>query len=198
MLLEADGRLTKSAQVLIGAMGGVPAHLLREAVVRPHTEVLLRFPWYPKARGGAFVLGRRIYVQSRQWRGAHARTGEEPMHTFATLTHEAGHLPQAARFALGPLRKTRYVLWALGQYSMSALRHGLRAHDHATLEVEADEGRWVLMQLLERDGLRDELRQLLLANDVGGARDWVDRYADAIATLRDAYRAKHPKVFTPR
>lgn len=199
MLLNDDGRLTESVRALIGAMGGVPDHLLRKAGVRPHTDNLLRFPWYPAQRGGAFVLGHRIYVQGRQWRGARMHSGEEPMHTLLLLTHEAGHLPQAERFGYGALGRTRFVLWAAWQYLVSALRHGRHAHDKAHLELEADEGRWVLQQLLAaNNGIREEVRELVRANDVTGIHALTGRHAAAITALREHYRSAHPQVFTPR
>lgn len=199
MLLDTEGRLTESVRALIGAVGGVPAQLLRNAVVRPHRDNLLRFPWYPARRGGAFVLGRRIYVQGRQWRGAHARTGEESMHTLLLLTHEAGHLPQAARFGYYALGRTRFVLWAAWQYLVSALRHGRRAHDSAALEIEADEGRWVLQQwFATTNGIREEVRSSIQANDVEGMLALTVRHTTTITALRERYRSQYPRVFTPR
>lgn len=199
MLLDREGRLTASVRALIGAVGGVPEHLLRDAQARPHTRNLLRFPWYPARRGGAFVLGRRIYLQGRQWRGAHMSTGEEPMHALLLLVHEAGHLPQADRFGHHGTGKVRFVMWCAAQYVVSALRHGLQAHDKALLELEADEGRWVLERLLaQHNGLREEIRLLLQADDVGGVHTLAHRHAGTIASLRARYRKDNPHVFTPR
>lgn len=197
MLLDATGRFTASTRLLLRAVAGVDTALLEAAIVRPHTDNWLRFPWYPAARGGACVIGRSIYLQGRQWRGTHMRTGHELLHTLLILAHEVGHLPQAAGFGTDALGRTRFVVWAAWQYFISALRHGRHAHDRAPLEIEAEEGRRVLARLLQVPGASGRIQSLLAADEVDDMLGWLATQRATIDMARADYRAKHG-LPTPR
>lgn len=175
-------------RVLLHGVTGVAMPLLERARVKPHTTNWLHFPWYPAKRGGAFVLGERIYLLRRSLDGA-LRGGADELPSLLLLTHEVGHLPQAARFGPHAWGRTRFVLWATGQYARSALRNGLNAHDRAHLELEADEGRWILHRILSTDANAvHRVQQALRADDDKAMLTWVHEHAARIAALRADYR----------
>lgn len=189
MLLDAEGRLTPVVQRLLLAVAPVDAGSLARVQVLPHTRNLLRFPWYPARRGGAFVLGERIYMLKRSLRGAYTDEATEQHASLLLLAHEVGHLPQAARSGLTFSGKLRYVLRAARQYMWSALRHGRRAHDMAPLELEADEGRWVLSRLIGEAPDRAELKAIIDTDDMTGLLGWLSARTERLGALKQQYRA---------
>ena len=195
MLVRSDRSLTTPLLELLHAVSGVDRELLESARIHPHTANLLHFPWYPRSRGGAFVLGSRIYLKERSLAGTYHKSGPEQTASLLLLAHEVGHLPQAHRFGMNGLGKVRYVLWAAGQYGWSALRNGpTQAHDHAPLEREADQGRWVLGKLIEtiaRTERRQDLADLLALEDPRSMTNWLALHAELIAGLRKTYQASY-------
>lgn len=178
-LLEADGRFSGPTRLLLAAVSGVPQALLAVVRVRSKDHNWLRFPWYSEAKGGgAFVLGDRIFVHPRLLQQGERRA------CLLLLAHEVGHLPHAAHFGFGGLGRTRFVLWAAGQYLGSALRHGRHAHREAQMEQEAERGRWVLTALL-RATTNDP--PFLALEEVAAMLTWLHRHASLIEDLHRRY-----------
>jgi len=195
MLVRSDRSLTVPLLELLHAVSGVERQFLERARIYPHTANWLHFPWYPRSRGGAFVLGSRIYLKERSLAGTHHTSGPEHSASLLLLAHEVGHLPQAHRFRMNGLGKIRYAVWAAGQYGWSALRNGpTHAHDDAPLEREADEGRWVLGKLMEtiaRTERRQDLSDILALEDPSSMINWLAVHAELIAGLRKTYQANY-------
>lgn len=195
MLLKADHGLSDSLILLLTTVSGVDTQLLEQTRVVPHTANWLRFPWYPASRGGAFVLGSRIYLKSRSLQGAYQTNGPEHMTSLLLLAHEVGHLPQAQRFGQSGFGKFTFLCWAAGQYAYSALRNGpIKAHDHAPLEREADEGRWVLLELLKataNEYHKHVVTSILARDDTDRMAAWLTQHSKLITDLRTTYQAKY-------
>lgn len=168
--------------------------LLEEVHVRPASRNWLRAPWYGYHRGGAITIGRTIWF-TRKWFDAPGYgdgTIAATWHWLCHLAHEAGHLPQAERFGQGPVGKVRYVATFAWQYGSRALRMRRDVHDGAPLEIEADKGRWILLQLIGDQPLSHPLvhalhaghtRELgaLCAGSTGRIAELAHRYAASVA-----------------
>ena len=195
MLVRDDRSLSAPLLELLHSVSGVDRHLLERARIYPHTANWLHFPWYPNSRGGAFVLGHRIYLKKRSQAGALLAKGPEHIAALILLAHEVGHLPQADRFGMSGFGKARFICWAAWQYTRSALRNGpINAHDDAPLEREADEGRWVLEKLLETVANAEheqELSNLLALEDPNAMINWLGDHNTLIARLRTTYQATY-------
>ncbi|MEZ4740824.1 MAG: hypothetical protein R2818_16040 [Flavobacteriales bacterium] len=145
-ILERNGQLRPAAKALLHAVSRVPMDLLDTCRVLPRKRNWLSFPWYSaRSGGGAFVLGRHIYVSGNLLgidRGSQQRL-------LFLLAHEVGHLPHAAGFKFTALGRTRFVIWSALHYAGSYLRHGRSGYRKARIEQEAERGRWVLEQLFK-------------------------------------------------
>ena len=145
-ILEDNGQLRPAAKTSLHAVSRMPMQLLDECRVLPRRANWLSFPWYSaRSGGGAFVLGRRIYVSANllgtdrnaQWQ------------LLLLLAHEVGHLPHADAFPLNAFGRTRYILWSTMHYAGSYLRQGRSGYRKARIEQEAERGRWVMRRLFD-------------------------------------------------
>ena len=193
-LVHPDGHLTPLARLALHTVAGVPMHLLDNVRVKPASENWLRVPWYKYHRGGAMTVGRTIWF-TRKWfdaegygDGSHTATWNWLQH----LAHEVGHLPQAERFGYGLLGKARYVLAFAKQYGGRAATLKSDVHDGALLEIEADKGRWALLQLVGDKPLAHSLVSGLHEGDVVTVHERCRILASRAADLRRTYDAKNP------
>lgn len=178
-ILDAHGRLTEAAALLLAAVSGVPEPLVRSARVLPKERNWLHFPWYAAAKGGgAFVLSDRIYAHARFFRP------ENTQAFLHLLAHEVGHLRHAEPFGSTGVGRARFVCWAAGHYLRSALHHGKHAHRLARIEQEAERGRWVLREAIRNLPNDSPLNHLHSATDMRG---WLQRHADELAALHRSY-----------
>jgi len=179
-ILEHDGRPTAAVQCLLAAVADLPTAQLDGLHVLPRSANRLGFPWYPRSSGGgAFLLGERIYVS-----GNFLGPAAEPLALLLMLAHEVGHLPHAHRFGTGAWGRTRFVFWCAGHYAVSYLRHGSHGHRKATIEQEAERGRWVLRQLLAATR-HDPLSAALY--DARETKAWIGRHAALLNELHARY-----------
>ncbi len=150
-VLRPDGSLTPAAISVLHLVSGVGLHLLQAVRIRPSTANWLRAPWYSYHRGGAITIGRTIWF-TRKWFAADGHGDgslESTRRWLLHLAHEVGHLPQAERSGQGVWGKLRYVSAFACQYTLRAITLARPVHDGSPLEMEADRGRQVLLQLLE-------------------------------------------------
>lgn len=192
-LVSSDGRLAPAAIDVLHAFSGVPPNLLHQARIRRSTENWLCAPWYTYRRGGALTIGRVIWLTRRYFHP----TGEGDGSPSATwnwvriLAHEAGHLPQAERFGLGPIGILRYVLHFSWQYAKRAILLQRPVHDGVPLEIEADMGRQVAMGLMGGDPATHPLIIALHAQDDQAVAHWLQAHREEVNALRARYRREH-------
>ncbi|MBL8002911.1 MAG: hypothetical protein JNL05_13230 [Flavobacteriales bacterium] len=191
--LRPDGGLQAAALVVLEAVSRVPAAQLAACRVARRSDHWLRVPWYRKARGGgAIALGRTIHFTGNWFsaEGPHAR-GDGSLcstwHWLSHLAHEVGHLPQADAFGHHRAGRLRYVLAFAGQYAWRALTLKGDVHDGATLERQADRGRWVLHRLVGASPLTHPLVTAVQANDAQAARAWIEAHAAELRAAHAAY-----------
>lgn len=178
-LLDAQGSLLAPTRLLLAAVSSVPTHLVATVRVLPKERNWLRFPWYSAAQGGgAFLLGDRIYADRWFFTSTHA------VPFLFLLAHEVGHLRHAERFGRTGLGRARFVTWAAGHYLRSAIMHGQHAHRLSRIEQEAERGRWVLRELLQRSASDPLLAHL---DDEAGMQRWLTRNAGLLARLHGDY-----------
>ncbi|HEX2616160.1 MAG TPA: hypothetical protein VHL57_01395 [Flavobacteriales bacterium] len=190
--IRTDGRLTEAAVIALHAVSGVPMDLLRAARIRPATRNWLRAPWYGYARGGALTLGRSIYF-TRRYFDPQALADGSIASTWAwlkLLAHEVGHLPQAARYGYSALGLTRYLAAFTAQYGSRALTFRKAVHDGAKLEIEADKGRWVLMNLVTGEPAQHPLVRAVHNDDSMAAGAWYALNQKELENLRWRYSSE--------
>ena len=195
-LVLPNGGLTPPALELLHAVTGVPMHLLERARIRPARDNWIRVPWYRYHRGGAMTVGRTIWF-TRKWYDAAGYGDGSPLATWnwlAHLAHETGHLPQAERFGRHILGKARYIMAFAAQYAQRALMLRSDPHDGAPLELEADHGRWVLLQLVGDRPLAHPLLHALHMRDAQAVRAQCHQCASRIADLSQRYAEHKRKV----
>jgi hypothetical protein len=188
-LIQPDTHLTPLARLALHTVTGVPMHLLDDVRVKPASANWLRVPWYRYHRGGAMTVGRTIWF-TRKWFDAEGYGDGSIQATWNWLTHlahEVGHLPQAERFGYGLLGKARYVLAFTRQYGGRAAAMKSDVHDGARLEIEADKGRWTLLQLIGDEPLSHPLVCALHAGDVLTVNERCKVLASEAAVLRKHY-----------
>jgi len=180
-ILEEDGHLTPATQLLLGAVSKVPLPLLDAVQVFDRKENWLHFPWYSKrSGGGAFVMGVRIYASTVLLRDQN----DSPTSFLLLLAHEVGHLPHAARFGSNGSGRATFIVWAMGHYMISYLRHGRHGHRKARIEQEAERGRWVLRNLIASTN-SDPL--LAVLENEGNMSTWLVRHESTIDRLHRDY-----------
>jgi hypothetical protein len=193
-LVQPDTRLTPLARLVLHSVSAVPMRLLDEVRIRPASRNWLRAPWYGYHRGGAITIGRTIWF-TRKWFKAEGYGDGSLRATWnwlQHLSHEVGHLPQAARFGPGLWGKARYVSAFTAQYGIRALMLRKRIHDGAPLEIEADRGRWILLRLMGDAPLAQPLVRALHTGDVQAVREHCANLAEAIADFSRSYDDLHP------
>ena len=191
-LVQADAHLTPFARLALNTVTGVPMHLLDSVRIRPARANWLRVPWYRYHRGGAMTVGRTIWF-TRKWFDAEGYGDGSVAATWnwlQHLAHEVGHLPQAERFGFGLLGKARYVMAFAKEYGGRAAMLKSDVHDGAPLEIEADRGRWVLIQLVGGTPLAHPLVLGLHEGDEGSMRELITGLTDRIADLSRAYASR--------
>lgn len=164
-------------------------HLLEAVRIRPASGNWLHAPWYDYHRGGAITIGRTIWF-TRKWfeaEGYGDGTLQATWNWLQHLSHEVGHLPQAERFGLGWSGKSRYVLTFAWQYASRAVRLERDVHDGAPLEIEADRGRWVLVELIGKAPSAHPLVRAVHAANVAQVREECERLANRVIELTQAY-----------
>src|SRR5262245_37445158 len=122
-LIDPEGGLREATRCALLACTEAREPLLRLVRIREARENWLHAPWYSYERGGAITVGQRIWF-TRKWfaldgygDGSIGSTWKWLQH----LAHEAGHLPQAERFGLGLLGKSRYLTTFVAQYGWRAI-----------------------------------------------------------------------------
>ncbi len=178
-----DHRFNEATLALLSAVAGVPEDLLRQVRIRHRRHNWLHAPWYPASTGGGgLTIGDRIHVTPKH---DPATLGTDPagwLSWILLMAHEVGHVRQAERFGYGTWGRIRFTLWATGNYVVSFLRNGMKAHARAPFELDADRGRQRLRQLLERTGgctAAHPLITLLMADDAKGVRTWLNAQRSA-------------------
>ncbi len=191
-LVLPDGHLTPLARLALHTVTGVAVHLLDSVRVKPASANWLRVPWYRYHRGGAMTMARTIWF-TRKWFDAEGYGDGSITATWnwlQHLAHEVGHLPQAERFGYSLLGKTRYVLAFSKQYGGRAALLKSDVHDGALLEIEADRGRWALLQLVGDKPLAHPLLRALHEGDAVAVDERCRTLANRAADLRTSYDAK--------
>jgi len=188
-LIQPDAHLTPLARLALHTVTGVPMHLLDDVRVKPASENWLRVPWYRYHRGGAMTVGRTIWFTRKWFEAEGYGDGSLPAtwNWLQHLAHEVGHLPQAERFGYGLLGKARYVLAFTQQYGGRAATLKRDVHDGAQLEIEADKGRWTLLQLIGDKPLTHSLVCGLHAGDAASVTDWFEIFTARAGDLRERY-----------
>lgn len=187
--VRPDGRLTEAARIALQAVSGVRCDLLEQARIRPAAANWLRAPWYRYARGGALTWGRSIYFTRRYFDPKDLGDGSVAS-TWAwlkLLAHEVGHLPQAERFGLDPVGRARYLAAFTWQYGTRAFTFQRDVHDGALLEIEADRGRWVLLQAVQGDPPTHPLVLAVHGNDADATAVWCALHRDRLEGLHRRY-----------
>lgn len=189
-----DGSLNTAAIVLLHAVSGVDAQLLRAVRIRPSRSNWLHAPWYRHARGGAITVGRTIWFTGIWFDPRGLGDGSLPSarRWLLHLAHEVGHLPQAERFGRGVFAKTRYIAAFTWQYACCAILPGRHYHDDSPLEREADLGRAVLEQLLGPVSAPHPLLAAVQRCDTTAVAAWCSVHSGQIATLQARCRGKYP------
>ncbi len=188
-MVRSDGHLTPLARLALHTVTGVPMHLLADVRVKPASANWLRVPWYRYHRGGAMTVGRTIWF-TRKWFDAEGYGDNSLQSTWnwlQHLAHEVGHLPQAERFGYGLLGKTRYVLAFTRQYGGRAALLKRDVHDGAGLEIEADRGRWALLQLMGDQPLSHPLVRALHEGNAVTVEERCGILATGMADLWKSY-----------
>jgi hypothetical protein len=189
-LVDEQGALTPLACTVLHAVSGVPVHLLQAARIRRSHQNWLRAPWYGYHRGGAITVGRTIWF-TRKWfapDGYGDGTQESTWRWLQHLAHEVGHLAQAERYGLGLMGTSRYLAHFTLQYGWRAITFKRAVHDGASLEIEADMGRWVLVELVGSSGAMHQLIRAVHEGRSADVRDWCDQHGDRIQLASARYR----------
>ncbi len=188
-LVQSDASLTPLARQVLHAVTGVSMPLLEEVRIRPASRNWLRAPWYGYRRGGAMTIGRTIWF-TRKWFDAPGYgdgTITATWHWLCHLAHEAGHLPQAERFGRGVFGTVGYVAAFAWQYGSRTVLMRRDVHDGAPLEIEADRGRWVLVELIGKAPSAHPLVRAVHAANVAQVREECERLANRVIELTQAY-----------
>lgn len=188
-LIQPDTHLTPLARLALHTVTGVPMHLLDSVHVKPASANWLRVPWYRYHRGGAMTVGRTMWF-TRKWfdaKGYGDGSIQATWNWLQHLAHEVGHLPQAERFGYDLLGKARYVLAFTKQYGGRAATMKSDVHDGARLEIEADRGRWALLQLIGDQPLTHSLVRALHEGDTVTVNERCKTLASQAADLRKHY-----------
>ena len=196
-LVQPDGHLTPLARLALHTVTGVPMRLLDSVRVKRTSENWLRVPWYRYHRGGAMTVGRTIWF-TRKWFDAQGYGDGSLLATWnwlQHLAHEVGHLPQAERFGYGIIGKARYVLAFAKQYGGRAAMLKSDVHDGASLEIEADAGRWALLQLVGDTPLAHPLVLALHEGDTVLVQEHCETRAGQAAAMLLTYAMKGPRPF---
>lgn len=190
--VRPDGRLTEAAVIALHAVSGVRKELLREARIRPAGRNWLRAPWYGYARGGALTMGRSIYF-TRRYFDPQALADGSISSTWAwlkLLAHEVGHLPQAERYGYSAWGVARYLAAFTAQYGSRALTFRKGVHDGAQLEIEADKGRWALMQVITGEAATHPLVWAVHTDDSLAADIWHTAHRSELEDLQWRYSSE--------
>ena len=191
--VQEDGSLSEAAIVLLHAVSGVDEELLRAVRIRPSRSNWLRAPWYRYHRGGAITVGRTIWFTPIWFApdglgdGSLRSTWKWLLH----LAHEVGHLPQAERFGRSFLAKARYVAAFTWQYGSRALLLRRPIHDGSRLELEADLGRQVLLQLIGPEKEGHPVVAAIHQDEVETIQQWCTQHASTTTALVASYRERH-------
>lgn len=193
VLITPEGRLTPVAIAVLAAVSRVDRRLLVDARIRPARANWLWAPWYLAHRGGgALTIGRTIWFNGN-WFSTHGPGASGDGSAWSTwrwlrhLAHEVGHLPQAEREGLTLAGRSRYVARFTGQYLWRALTLKGAVHDGASLEIEADRGRWVLERLVGRDPLAHPLMLAVVRDDLHAAEGFITAHRSELDALHAAY-----------
>ncbi|HEY0978507.1 MAG TPA: hypothetical protein VGE21_13625 [Flavobacteriales bacterium] len=189
--LEGEG-LTRSATLALSAVSGVRTEMLDRARILPASRNWMRAPWYTYARGGAMTVGRSIYFTRRYFDPQGLADGSigSTWAWLRLLAHEVGHLPQAERFGRHATGIARYLAAFTWQYGSRALLLRKEVHDGAPLEIEADLGRWVLMELVGSAPLGHPLVHAVHADDHTSVQRWCREHQERITELQHRYRSE--------
>ena len=191
--VHEDGSLNEAAIVLLHAVSGVDEELLRAVRIRPSRSNWLRAPWYRYHRGGAITVGRTIWFTPIWFApdglgdGSLRSTWKWLLH----LAHEVGHLPQAERFGRSFLGKAHYVAAFTWQYGSRALFLRRPIHDGSRLELEADLGRQVLLQLIGQAKETHPVVTAIHESDAQAIRQWSALHASKTTALVADYREQN-------
>lgn len=186
-------RLTPAACRALSAVSGVSISTLIDARILPASRNLLRAPWYRYARGGAITIRRSIYF-TRRYFDPDGWGNDGPTSTWRwlqLLAHEVGHLPQGERFGLDAWGTVRYLAVFTWQYGSRAVLFRTPVHDGARLEIEADLGRQVLMELVGHAPIAHPLVHAVHQQDEDAVRQWCAVERPRIEDLQRRYRARH-------
>ncbi len=165
-------------------------HLLHTARIRRSHQNWLHAPWYGYHRGGAITVGRTIWF-TRKW---FARDGfgdgalESTWRWLLHLAHEVGHLAQAERYGQGLWGRSRYVAHFALEYGWRAITFKRAVHDGASLEIEADLGRWVLAEVVGRAGAAHPLVLAVHEGRTNDAQAWCEQHGDRLQLAAVRYR----------
>ncbi|MBP8824045.1 MAG: hypothetical protein KBH07_10400 [Flavobacteriales bacterium] len=188
-LLASDGSLIGPAVELLHAVSGVDRSLLRAARIRPSRSNWLHAPWYARHRGGAITVGRTIWFTSN-WYAPNGLGDGSLRSTYAWLlhlSHEVGHLPQAERFGRSLWGKARYVAAFSWQYASRALLLKRPVHDGSRLELEADRGRKVLLEITRETGERHPVIIAVHEQRHGQVLEWCTAWHARLAQLKQVH-----------
>lgn len=174
-------------------------HVLEAARIRRSQQNWVRAPWYPYHRGGAITVGRTIWF-TRKWFANDGHGDGSVQSTWRWLqhlAHEVGHLAQAQRYGLGLMGKSRYLAHFTLQYGWRAITFKRAVHDGASLEIEADLGRWVLAHMVGKAGAQHSLVLAVHEGRMADVKAWCDQHGDRLQVASAEYREQAgPHHFT--
>ncbi len=191
--------MTPLACMVLHAVSGVPMPVLEAARIRRSAQNWMRAPWYRYHRGGAITVGRTIWF-TRKWFAANGfgdGTVESTWRWLQHLAHEVGHLSQADRYGMGLWGRSRYVAHFAMQYGWRAITFQGNVHDGASLEIEADLGRWVLREVVGQVGAEHSLVAAVHEGRINDVKAWCDHHRDHLQLASARYREQAgPTHFT--
>lgn len=191
-LVDAEGALTPLACTVLHAVSGAPMHVLKAARIRRSEQNWMRAPWYRYHRGGAITVGRTIWF-TRKWFATDGHGDGSVVGTWRWLqhlAHEVGHLAQAERYGHGLWGRSRYVLHFAMQYGWRAITFKRAVHDGAPLEIEADMGRWVLVELVGRAGAEHPLVRAVHEGRMSDVVAWCGQQRERMRLAAESYRER--------
>lgn len=148
-----EHRLNSASIVLLSEATGADEDLLARVRIRHRRHNWLRAPWYAASEGGgAMTIGHIIHVTPQHNPDALGQDAMRWLNWLLLMAHEIGHVRQAQRFGFTAWGRARFTVWAAGNYIISFLRHGRKAHDRASFEIEAERGRCRLRAWMNATG----------------------------------------------
>jgi hypothetical protein len=194
-LFDPDGKITASATAVLAHICRIDRTLLASATILPSSRNLLEVPWFSQSKGGGgMVIGRSIYFTSNWFRQGDGNTdfgngtAYNTLRWLLLLSHEVGHLPQAARFGYGLVGRSRYLITFAIKYLWYYLRGRKPFTDFMPLEIEADLGRKTMVNLIFDAGEPYEehpLVQALHQNDPSTAIRWMHDHTAQINAAQE-------------